>query len=61
MEDLILMKPMSSLEKCFLDENINDKEEMRKFTLLRGQPLCYQVGVSPSVSFVVELGAPKHL
>ena len=45
MEDLILMKPMSSLEKCFLDENINDKEEMSKFTLLRGQPLCYQVGV----------------
>ena len=45
MNEQIQMKPMSSLEKCFLDEHINDKPEMRSFTVLRGQPLCYQVGV----------------
>ena len=41
----IRMKPLSTLEKCFLDEHIDDKQEMTDFTVLRGQPLCYQVGV----------------
>ena len=41
----IKLKPMSSLEKCFLDEHIDQKQAMSSFTVLRGQPLCYQVGV----------------
>lgn len=45
MYEQIQLKPMSSLEKCFLDEHISDKQEMKTFTVLRGQPLCYQVGV----------------
>ena len=45
MNEQIKMKPMSTLEKCFLDEHIDDKQEMTDFIVLRGQPLCYQVGV----------------
>lgn len=45
MDEQIRLKPLSTLEKCFLDEHIDDKQEMRDFTVLRGQPLCYQVGV----------------
>ena len=39
------LKAMSSLEKCFLDDNIADKQEMTCFTMLRNQPLVYQVGL----------------
>ena len=46
MKPVILLKPMSSLEKCFLDENILFKPTTDRFTVFRGQPLCFQVAVS---------------
>ena len=46
MTPVILLKPMSSLEKCFLDENILFKPTTDRFTVFRGQPLCFQVAVS---------------
>ena len=42
----LLLKPMSSLEKCFLDENILFKPATDRFTVFRGQPLTFQVAVS---------------
>ncbi len=39
------LKAMSSLEKCFVDEKLADKQEMTSFTMLRNQPLAYQVGL----------------
>lgn len=42
----ILLKPMSSLEKCFLDESILFKPTTDHFTVFRGQPLAFQVAVS---------------
>jgi len=39
------IKAMSSLEKCFVDDNLADKQEMTSFTMLRNQPLVYQVGL----------------
>ena len=45
MSNAMQIKPLSSLEKCFLDESLSDKQEMSHFTVLRGQPLCYQVGI----------------
>ena len=42
----LLLKPLSSLEKCFLDENILFKPATDRFTVFRGQPLTFQVAVS---------------
>lgn len=42
----ILLKPLSSLEKCFLDENILFKPSTDHFIVFRGQPLAFQVAVS---------------
>lgn len=36
---------MSSLEKCFLDEDLSAKEEMTSFTVFQNQRLAYQIGV----------------
>lgn len=44
----VLLKPLSSLEKCFLDENILYKPATDRFTVFRGQPLAFQVAVSTS-------------
>lgn len=46
MKPIIFLNPMSSLEKCFLDENLLLKPTIRNFTVFRGQPLCFQVAVS---------------
>lgn len=51
MNDKIQIKSMSSLEKCFLDETLDMKEEMKEFISLRNQPVTYQVGVYCSESF----------
>lgn len=45
MSENIQIKSLSSLEKCFLDESLSEKQEMSHFTVLRGQPLCYQIGL----------------
>ncbi len=45
MHENLQMKTMSSLEKCFLDDNLADKQETTNFTILRNQPLACQVGV----------------
>lgn len=42
----VLLKPMSSLETCFLDESILCKPCTDRFTLFRGQPLAFQVAVA---------------
>ena len=42
----ILLKPLSSLEKCFLDESILFKTATDRFTVFRGQPLTFSVAVS---------------
>lgn len=41
----IEIKALSSLEKCFLDETLSDKQEISGFTVFSNQPLCYQVGI----------------
>lgn len=46
----ILLKPLSSLEKCFLDESILFKTATDRFTVFRGQPLTFQVAVSAADS-----------
>ena len=40
MHENLQMKTMSSLEKCFLDDNLADKQETTNFTILRNQPLA---------------------
>lgn len=42
----ILLKPISSLEKCFLDDNILFLPTTDRFTVFRGQPLAFGVAVS---------------
>ncbi len=39
------IKALSSLEKCFLDDQLSEKNEHTEFTVFRGQPLAYQIGV----------------
>lgn len=46
----ILLRPLSSLEKCFLDENILQKPTTDRFTVFRGQPLTFQVAVSAATA-----------
>ena len=45
MNENLQMKAMSSLEKCFLDDKLAKKQETTSFTILRDQPLAYQIGV----------------
>lgn len=42
----LLLKPMSSLDTCFLDDNILFQPMTDRFTVFRGQPLAFQVAVS---------------
>ena len=44
MPDKILLKAMSSLEKCFLTDCICEKEERTEFTVFRNQPFACQIG-----------------
>ncbi|MBQ8849827.1 MAG: DUF4091 domain-containing protein [Clostridia bacterium] len=37
------IKTVSSLEKCFFDERIDDKTEKREFTIFKNEPLTFQV------------------
>lgn len=46
----LLLKPMSSLETCFLDENILFQPMTDRFTVFRGQPLAFQIAVSLAAS-----------
>ena len=39
------IKALSSLEKCFWDDQLSEKLEHTEFTVFRGQPLVYQVGI----------------
>ncbi len=50
-EHRLLLKPLSSLEKCFLDENILFKPTTDRFTVFCGQPLTFQVAVSTADTF----------
>ena len=59
MEPVILLKPMSSLETCFLDENILFKPTTDRFTVFRGQPLCFQVAVSRGDEGEIDRSAAK--
>ncbi|MBR3715069.1 MAG: DUF4091 domain-containing protein [Clostridia bacterium] len=47
----IIAKPISSLEKCFLDENIDSKREINSLSALTGETLCFQVAytISPNL------------
>ena len=45
MHEKLQMKAISSLEKCFLDDNLADKQELTSLTVLRNQPVSYQVGI----------------
>lgn len=47
---VIDIKAISSLEKCFLDEHLEDKEEITSFTVFANQPLCYQIALTLSES-----------
>lgn len=37
------MKIVSSLEKCFCDDNIDDKKEINRLSLLRGEKISFQI------------------
>ena len=39
----IKTKVLSSLEKCFIDENVDKKEETTSFSVLKGQMVCFQL------------------
>ena len=39
------MKLLSSLEKCFLDESLDDKKETNRFLMFSNERLSFQVGV----------------
>ena len=39
----ITVKTISSLEKCFLDENIESKREINSLSTLAGETLCFQM------------------
>ncbi len=39
----ITVKTISSLEKCFLDENIDSKREINSLSALSGETLCFQM------------------
>ncbi len=42
----IEIKSLSSLEKCFLDDELSEKNERTEFTVFRNQPLVYQIGMT---------------
>ncbi|MBE6607192.1 MAG: DUF4091 domain-containing protein [Ruminococcaceae bacterium] len=46
----IVLKPISSLEKCFLDESIDAKREINSLSALAGETLCFQLAytISPN-------------
>ena len=44
MQNILELKAMSSLEKCFLDEHLADKREQTQFTVFHNQRLCFQLG-----------------
>ncbi len=44
----ITVKTISSLEKCFLDENIESKREISSLSALCGETLCFQVAYATS-------------
>ena len=41
----IEIRSLSSLEKCFLDDRLSEKEEITSFSVLRGQRLSFQIGL----------------
>ena len=41
--DLLKIKTVSSLEKCFFDDKIEDKPEKSEFTVFKNEPLAFQV------------------
>ncbi len=45
MSSIVQIKAMSSLEKCFLDDNLSEKEEVTQFTVFQNQRLVYQIGL----------------
>ena len=59
MEPIVLLKPLSSLEKCFLDENILFKPTTDHFTVFHGQPLVFQIAVSTADAFSISRSAAK--
>lgn len=40
---MITVKTISALEKCFIDENINDKPEYKKGSVLKNERFSYQI------------------
>ena len=45
MNDTVLLKPMSSLEKCFPDEAIEAHPQRDRYVMLRNERLALQIGV----------------
>ena len=45
MNENIQIKIISSLEKCFLDETLDNKQQMTDFIALRNQPIAYQIAI----------------
>ena len=39
----IILKPISPMEKCFLDESIEDKQRCEQFSAFRGERLSLQI------------------
>ncbi len=49
--ELLKIKTVSSLEKCFYDEKIEDKPEKSEFTVFKNEPLTFQVIYTNPVRF----------
>ena len=46
----IKMRAVSSLEKCFFDERIEDKPEKTVYKIFKNEPLCFQVAYYTDIS-----------
>ncbi|MCQ2463537.1 MAG: hypothetical protein MJ177_09090, partial [Clostridia bacterium] len=41
----IILKPMTSLEKCFLDENLSAHKKTDRFVMFHNERLSFQIGI----------------
>ena len=45
----IIVKALSSMEKCFISDKISDKKEKNSFVMFRNEKLAFQVAYTSSV------------
>ena len=55
MSEFLTVKVLSSMEKCFLDEHINDKKEKSSFVMFKNEKLAFQIAYYSEKIFEVEM------